>query len=219
ANAGSQRDLQRRHGGQWLKGKSLDGTMPLGPWITTVDEVADPYDLTVRCTVNGEVLQEASTRQVAFSFERIIAELSWGMTLHAGDVILTGTPPGVGNARTPQVFLKPGDDIVTEVSGLGVLRNRVVERDLSSYQGCHRFGWEADGSTRPDAAVSGEPARPEASALAWWWGQCPANGARRSPECVARPGASFATVFSSPLPGARVGYLAAPREEGVHAGP
>lgn len=135
ANDVSQRDLQRRHGGQWLKGKSLDGTMPLGPWITTVDEVADPYDLTVRCTVNGEVLQEASTRQVAFSFERIIAELSWGMTLHAGDVILTGTPPGVGNARTPQVFLKPGDDIVTEVSGLGVLRNRVVERDLSSYQG------------------------------------------------------------------------------------
>ncbi|WP_206789698.1 fumarylacetoacetate hydrolase family protein [Amycolatopsis sp. MtRt-6] len=131
ANDVSQRDLQRRHGGQWLKGKSIDATMPLGPWITTADEVADPYDLTVRCTLNGEVLQEASTRQVAFRFERIIAELSWGMTLRAGDVILTGTPSGIGNAREPQVFLASGDEVVTFVSGLGELRNRVVATDLS----------------------------------------------------------------------------------------
>nr|WP_246361335.1 fumarylacetoacetate hydrolase family protein [Haloechinothrix aidingensis] len=135
ANDVSQRDLQRRHGGQWLKGKSVDGTMPLGPWITTTDEIADPYDLTVRCAVNGVTLQEASTRQVAFGFERIIAELSWGMTLHAGDVVLTGTPSGVGNARDPQVFLRQGDEVVTEISGLGRLRNRVVPRDLSSYHG------------------------------------------------------------------------------------
>ncbi|MEQ0558307.1 fumarylacetoacetate hydrolase family protein [Amycolatopsis sp. NEAU-NG30] len=133
ANDVSQRDLQRRHGGQWLKGKSIDATMPLGPWITTADEVTDPYDLTVRCTLNGEVLQEASTRQVAFRFERIIAELSWGMTLRAGDVILTGTPSGIGNAREPQVFLAPGDEVVTSVSGLGELRNRVVATDLKAY--------------------------------------------------------------------------------------
>lgn len=133
ANDVSQRDLQRRHGGQWLKGKSIDATMPLGPWITTVDEVEDPYALTVRCHVNGELLQEASTAQVAFRFERIIAELSWGMTLRAGDVILTGTPSGIGNAREPQVFLLPGDEVVTGVSGLGELRNRVVARDLGSY--------------------------------------------------------------------------------------
>jgi len=130
ANDVSQRDLQRRHGGQWLKGKSIDATMPLGPWITTADEVADPYDLTVRCTLNGEVLQDASTRQVAFRFERIIAELSWGMTLRAGDVILTGTPSGIGNAREPQVFLASGDEVVTFVSSLGELRNRVVATDL-----------------------------------------------------------------------------------------
>jgi 2-keto-4-pentenoate hydratase/2-oxohepta-3-ene-1,7-dioic acid hydratase in catechol pathway len=134
ANDVSQRDLQRRHGGQWLKGKSIDATMPLGPWITTADDIDDPYGLTIRCSVNGTVLQEASTRQVAFSFERIIAELSWGMTLHAGDVILTGTPSGIGNARDPQVYLYPGDEIVTAVAGLGALRNPVVARDLSLYQ-------------------------------------------------------------------------------------
>jgi 2-keto-4-pentenoate hydratase/2-oxohepta-3-ene-1,7-dioic acid hydratase in catechol pathway len=135
ANDISQRDLQRRHGGQWLKGKSIDATMPLGPWITTADDIDDPYGLTVRCSVNGTVLQEASTRQLAFSFERIIAELSWGMTLHAGDVILTGTPSGIGNARDPQVFLYPGDEIVTTVTGLGDLRNPIVAGDLSLYQG------------------------------------------------------------------------------------
>jgi 2-keto-4-pentenoate hydratase/2-oxohepta-3-ene-1,7-dioic acid hydratase in catechol pathway len=126
ANDVSQRDLQRAHGGQWLKGKSIDATMPLGPWITTLDEVGDPYDLQVQCEVNGALLQDASTGQVAFSFARIIAELSWGMTLHAGDVVLTGTPSGIGNARDPQIFLSDGDIVVTRVTGLGELRNRVA---------------------------------------------------------------------------------------------
>lgn len=125
ANDVSQRDLQRAHGGQWLKGKSIDATMPLGPWVTTADEVSDPYALTIECDVNGERMQQAVTGQVAFSFATLIAELSWGMTLHAGDVILTGTPSGVGNAREPQVFLTDGDLVVTRVSGLGELRNRV----------------------------------------------------------------------------------------------
>ncbi len=129
ANDVSQRDLQRAHGGQWLKGKSLDATMPLGPWLTTVDSVDDLAALQVQCEVNGELLQNASSAQMAFSFARIIAELSHGMTLRAGDVILTGTPSGVGNAREPQIFLRDGDLVVTRVSGLGELRNTVTLTD------------------------------------------------------------------------------------------
>ncbi|MEU6073630.1 fumarylacetoacetate hydrolase family protein [Micromonospora sp. NPDC047074] len=125
ANDVSQRDLQRAHGGQWLKGKSIDATMPLGPWLTTVDEVPDPANLRIQCEVNGVLLQDASTAQMAFPFARIIAELSWGMTLRAGDVVLTGTPSGIGNARDPQVFLNDGDLVVTRVEALGELRNRV----------------------------------------------------------------------------------------------
>ena len=125
ANDVSQRDLQRAHGGQWLKGKSIDATMPLGPWLTTVDEVPDPANLRIQCEVNGVLLQDASTGQMAFPFARIIAELSWGMTLRAGDVVLTGTPSGIGNARDPQVFLNDGDLVVTRVEALGELRNRV----------------------------------------------------------------------------------------------
>jgi 2,4-didehydro-3-deoxy-L-rhamnonate hydrolase len=131
ANDVSQRDLQRAHGGQWLKGKSIDATMPLGPWITTVDEIADPYDLRIECVLNGVTLQDASTGLVAFRFERLIAELSWGMTLRAGDVLLTGTPSGIGNARDPQIFLKPGDELITRVTGLGELRNRVAAMALA----------------------------------------------------------------------------------------
>lgn len=131
ANDVSQRDLQRRHGGQWLKGKSIDQTMPLGPWISTIDEVEDPYALKIQCEVNGRLLQDASTAQVAFTFERIIAELSWGMMLRAGDIILTGTPSGIGNAREPQIFLSEGDLVVTRVDGLGELRNRLVRTQLS----------------------------------------------------------------------------------------
>ncbi|MFJ8604990.1 fumarylacetoacetate hydrolase family protein [Streptomyces shenzhenensis] len=126
ANDISHRDLQRRHGGQWLKGKSIDRTMPFGPWLTTTDEISDPYALRIQCEVNGRLLQDASTKQVAFTFEQIIAELSFGMTLRAGDVILTGTPSGIGNAREPQIFLKAGDVVVTRVSGLGELRNRLL---------------------------------------------------------------------------------------------
>ncbi|GLY47592.1 fumarylacetoacetate hydrolase family protein [Lentzea sp. NBRC 102530] len=132
ANDVSQRDLQRAHGGQWLKGKSLDATMPLGPWLTTLDEIADLTALRVRCELNGVLVQDASSAQMAFPFAQIIAELSQGMTLRAGDVILTGTPSGVGNAREPQVFLQDGDVVVTRVSGLGELRNTVTLTDLAS---------------------------------------------------------------------------------------
>jgi 2-keto-4-pentenoate hydratase/2-oxohepta-3-ene-1,7-dioic acid hydratase in catechol pathway len=132
ANDVSQRDLQRAHGGQWLKGKSIDATMPIGPWITTVDELADPSDLHIELELNGERLQSASTRQMAFDIPALIEELSFGMTLRAGDVLLTGTPSGIGNAREPQVFLQPGDVVVTRVSELGELRNEVREAPLAA---------------------------------------------------------------------------------------
>ncbi|MEV5749126.1 fumarylacetoacetate hydrolase family protein [Actinoallomurus sp. NPDC052308] len=131
ANDVSQRDLQRAHGGQWLKGKSIDGTMPLGPWLTTADEIDDLEGLRVQCEVNGVLLQNASSAQMAFSFAQVIAELSRGMTLRAGDVVLTGTPSGIGSAHEPQIFLKDGDVIVTRVSRLGELRNEVRRARLT----------------------------------------------------------------------------------------
>ncbi|AWB94805.1 5-carboxymethyl-2-hydroxymuconate isomerase [Agromyces badenianii] len=133
ANDVSQRDLQRAHGGQWLKGKSIDGSLPLGPWLTTVDEVDLDAGLELEFSLNGERLQAASTSQMAFSIPRIISELSRGMTLRAGDVILTGTPSGIGNAREPQIFLKDGDVLVSSVSGLGALRNVITRASLTEY--------------------------------------------------------------------------------------
>lgn len=130
ANDVSQRDLQRRHGGQWLKGKSIDATMPLGPWVTTTDQV-DLAEVILTCSLNGDLMQNAGVRQMAFPIARLIAELSFGMTLHPGDVLLTGTPSGVGNSREPPVFLKDGDEVVVSGTGLGELRNRVTRTDLA----------------------------------------------------------------------------------------
>jgi len=129
ANDISQRDLQRRHGGQWLKGKSVDGTMPLGPWVVPADEI-DPVSVRLQCIVNGVTLQDASVAQMAFPIPELIAELSFGMTLMPGDILLTGTPSGVGHARTPPLFLKAGDEVVTVGEGIGELRNRLEETDL-----------------------------------------------------------------------------------------
>jgi len=122
----SAREVQRRHGQQWFKGKSLDGHCPMGPWIVTADEVADPSDLAVVCRVNGVVKQSSNTKHMYFKLPRILAELSAGMTLEPGDIVSTGTPSGVGHARTPPEFMQPGDVLETEVVGLGVLRNRIV---------------------------------------------------------------------------------------------
>ncbi len=130
ANDVSQRDLQRRHGGQWLKGKSIDGTMPLGPWIVPAASF-DPYAVRLQCLVNGRMLQDALVAQMAFRIPELIAELSFGMTLQPGDILLTGTPAGVGNARDPQVFLGEGDEVVVRGSGLGELRNRLVAGNLA----------------------------------------------------------------------------------------
>jgi 2-keto-4-pentenoate hydratase/2-oxohepta-3-ene-1,7-dioic acid hydratase in catechol pathway len=121
----SARDIQRRHGGQWHKGKSLDGCCPMGPHLVTADEV-DPGDLRVACRVNGVVKQDSSTRYLYFKIPRLLAELSLGLTLEPGDVLATGTPAGVGFARTPPEWLRPGDVLETEIPGVGLLRNPIV---------------------------------------------------------------------------------------------
>ena len=118
------RDVQRRHGGQWFKGKSLDGTCPMGPWIVTADSL-DFSDLRVTTRVNGVTKQDSRTKFLYFKLPRLIAELSAGMTLEPGDVISTGTPEGVGYARNPPEFLRPGDLLESEVEGIGVMRNPV----------------------------------------------------------------------------------------------
>lgn len=120
----SWRDIQRRHGGQWHKGKSLDGSCPMGPWIVTADGI-DPNNLRVTCRVNGVTKQDSNTKFLYFKLPRLIADLSAGTTLEAGDIISTGTPEGVGFARTPPEFMKPGDLLETEIEGIGVLRNPI----------------------------------------------------------------------------------------------
>jgi 2-keto-4-pentenoate hydratase/2-oxohepta-3-ene-1,7-dioic acid hydratase in catechol pathway len=117
------RDLQRSHG-QWFKGKSLDDTCPLGPWIAGASDL-DPANLDISLTLCGEPRQRGSTSQMIFPIPRLIAELSAGMTLEPGDVIATGTPAGVGFARTPPEFLKDGDEMAVHIEGIGTLRNHI----------------------------------------------------------------------------------------------
>lgn len=119
------RDLQRAHQ-QWFKGKSLDDTCPLGPWIVDAHELGDPQQLDIALRVNGHTRQRSNTRAMIFSIPRIIAELSRGMTLEAGDIIATGTPDGVGFAMEPPVFLADGDVMEVEIERIGVLRNPVA---------------------------------------------------------------------------------------------
>jgi 2-keto-4-pentenoate hydratase/2-oxohepta-3-ene-1,7-dioic acid hydratase in catechol pathway len=125
ANDVSARDLQFAHV-QFFRGKSLDTFCPLGPWLVTRDEVPDPGNLAVKLRVNGVTKQDSTTAELIFDVPSIIETLSSGMTLEPGDVILTGTPSGVGFARSPQEFLKPGDVVEAEIEGIGVLRNPVI---------------------------------------------------------------------------------------------
>jgi 2-keto-4-pentenoate hydratase/2-oxohepta-3-ene-1,7-dioic acid hydratase in catechol pathway len=119
------RDVQRRHGGQYFKGKALDGSCPLGPWIDTADAITDPHTLSIGLTVNGEQRQDGTTADMIFDIPTLIASLSEGMTLEPGDIIATGTPSGVGYAMDPPQFLKNGDTVVCEISGIGALKNTV----------------------------------------------------------------------------------------------
>jgi acylpyruvate hydrolase len=121
----SARDLQRREP-QWTRAKGFDGSCPYGPWITTADEVPDPEALALRTWVNGELRQEASTSDLIFGIEALVAFLRETCTLEPGDLILTGTPSGVGMALDPPRFLEPGDVVRIEIERLGAIEHRVV---------------------------------------------------------------------------------------------
>jgi 2-keto-4-pentenoate hydratase/2-oxohepta-3-ene-1,7-dioic acid hydratase in catechol pathway len=121
----SARDLQFGDT-QWTRGKALDTFAPMGPWLVTADEIPDPQTLGIRCVVSGETLQDSSTSEMLFSVAEIIAFTSEAITLERGDVIMTGTPPGVGVARSPQRFLHPGDSVRVEIDKIGALENPVV---------------------------------------------------------------------------------------------
>lgn len=126
----SARDWQiNKPGKQWMLGKTPDTFAPIGPWLVTRDEVEDPHNLSIELRLNGETMQRGNTREFIFGVDALIAYLSQLMTLEPGDLIFTGTPAGVGMGRTPQVFLKPGDEVAIEISGLGVLSNRVTAAD------------------------------------------------------------------------------------------
>ena len=129
ANDVSARDWQRRPlgGGQWCQAKSFDTFCPLGPVLVTRDELPDPSQLRLRTVLNGQVMQEAATSTMIFDVPRLIEFLSGSKTLLPGTVILTGTPHGVGFARTPPVWLRPGDTVTIEIDGIGALTNPVVE--------------------------------------------------------------------------------------------
>jgi len=119
------RDLQRRHGGQYFKGKGLDGSCPLGPWVVTADEIPDPQRIGLRLWVNGDKRQDGTTAAMIFDIATLIASLSEGLTLEPGDIIATGTPAGVGYAMSPPRFLTDGDEVICEIDGIGRLANRV----------------------------------------------------------------------------------------------
>jgi 2-keto-4-pentenoate hydratase/2-oxohepta-3-ene-1,7-dioic acid hydratase in catechol pathway len=120
------RDVQRRHGGQYFKGKGLDGSCPMGPWIVTADALPDPQRIGLRLWVNGAKRQDGNTAAMIFDIPTLIASLSEGLTLEPGDVLATGTPSGVGYAMDPPQFLKDGDVMVCEIDGIGRLENTVA---------------------------------------------------------------------------------------------
>ncbi len=123
----SEREFQLERGGQWDKGKGNDTFGPLGPWLVTADEVRDPQNLKLWLDVDGKRYQDGSTRTMIFTVGQIVSYLSRFMSLHSGDVISTGTPPGVGLGQKPPVFLKPGQNMSLGIEGLGLQRQRVVD--------------------------------------------------------------------------------------------
>ncbi len=126
ANDVSERAFQTEGTGQWTKGKSCDNFGQLGPWLVTRDEIADPQDLKMRLSVNGALRQDGSTRTMVYGVAFLVSYLSRFMTLHPGDVISTGTPPGVGMGMKPPTYLKPGDVVELGIDGLGSQRQDVV---------------------------------------------------------------------------------------------
>ena len=125
----SERSLQKGGPGEWIKAKSYDTFGPLGPWLVTTDEVPDPQSLALTLDLNGSRMQTGSSSTMIFGVAALVSYISQYMTLMPGDVITTGTPPGVGMARKPRVFLKPGDEIRASISGLGEQHFKVVAED------------------------------------------------------------------------------------------
>lgn len=125
----SEREFQLERAGQWVKGKSCDTFGPIGPWLVTRDEIDDPKNLDIWLELNGEKMQDGSTRTMIFTVPYIVSYLSQFMSLHPGDVIATGTPPGVGMGMKPQKFLRPGDAMKVGIEGLGVQKQAVVADD------------------------------------------------------------------------------------------
>ncbi len=122
ANDVSARDLQFGDG-QWVRGKTLDTFCPLGPWIVTQDEIPDPHALAIKSRLNSELMQDSNTNEIIFKLPKLIHFLSQNFTLYPGDVILTGTPHGVGTFREPSIYMKDGDEIVIEIEKIGRLVN------------------------------------------------------------------------------------------------
>lgn len=122
----SERDFQLHRSGQWVKGKSCDTFGPIGPWLVTRDEVPDPQNLAMYLEVNGHRYQDGSTKTMHFNVAQVISHLSQFMSLQAGDVITTGTPPGVGMGQKPETYLVAGDKMELGIEGLGVQRQNVV---------------------------------------------------------------------------------------------
>ncbi len=120
----SARDLQFR-GSQWMRGKAIDTFLPCGPWLVTADEIPDPQALAIRLLLNGREMQSSSTAQMVFGVAELVSFVSRTMTLEPGDLIATGTPPGVGFARTPPVWLRDGDEVRCEIERIGTLANPV----------------------------------------------------------------------------------------------
>ena len=127
----SEREFQFNRGGQGFKGKSSDTFAPLGPWLVTTDEVPDPHALALKLAVNGTMRQDGHTREMIFSVPELVSYISRFMSLQPGDVILTGTPAGVGLGQNPPTYLKPGDEVVATIDGLGEQRHRVAETKLN----------------------------------------------------------------------------------------
>lgn len=118
------RDLQKSHK-QWLKGKSLDGFCPMGPWIVTKDEIASPQNLNIKSYVNGEIRQNSNTKNMIFTIAALIESLSCGITLLPGDILATGTPSGVGLGMKPPQFLKKGDSVKVVIENIGEIKNTI----------------------------------------------------------------------------------------------
>ena len=122
----SEREFQLERSGQWDKGKGCDTFGPIGPYLVTKDEVKNVQNLNLELKLNGKTMQKGNTNKMIFSVEHIVSYLSKFMTLHPGDIITTGTPPGVGMARKPQIFLKSDDEMILTIDGLGTQRQKVI---------------------------------------------------------------------------------------------